>query len=117
MRRGLYLVGGDSNEMLCDSSLVLGLVQKPGSGRLGVSNGLLSCECLRSDGEKSCLWLDLLEHLSEVGAIDVGHKVDTKRASIGLQCLRHHQGTKVAASNSNVNDIRDTLSCVSEPFT
>lgn len=89
----LALVGRKSNEVLGDVRLVLGRLQEPGLGRVGIGAGFGGGEGLGGDQEEGGLRVGVLERFGDVGAINVGHKVQGQiGVAIGLQGLSDHDG-------------------------
>jgi hypothetical protein len=72
----LLFVGGEGDEMLGDLALVVGLLEEPLLGRVGVGGGLGGGEGLGGDQEKGGLGVRVLEGLGDVGSVNVGDEVE-----------------------------------------
>lgn len=90
----LLFVGGESNKVLGNVSLVLGLLEEPGLGSVGVGGGLGRGEGLGGDQEEGRLGVGVLEGLGDVSAVNVGNEVQSQviRAVV-LESLSDHDGT------------------------
>jgi len=89
-------VGGKSNEVLCNSRVVLGLLEEPFLCRVGVCDGLGSGEGLGRDEEEGGLWIGLAECFSDVGSVDVGDEVEGEVSlSVWLESFGDHDGAAV----------------------
>jgi len=90
----LGLVGRKSNEVLGDFGLILGRLEEPALGGVGVGAGLGGGECLGGDQEEGGLRVGVLEGLGDVGTVNVGNEVELHvGVAIGLQGLGDHDRT------------------------
>lgn len=130
----LLLVGGESNKVLRDIRL-LGLLQEPGLGSVGVCDGLSCGEGLGGNKEERGLAVGVPQCLSDVGSVNVGDEVSLEAAvGIRLESLSYHDGTarycqslllrgchcvghsQVGTTNTNVDDGVNLLACVTLPL-
>ena len=89
----LLLVGGEGNKVLGNLALVVGLLEEPRLGRVGVGRRLSGSEGLGGDEEKGGLGVGGLESLGHVGAVDVGHEMEGHVVSaVVLESFRNHDG-------------------------
>lgn len=71
----LFLVGGEGDKVLGDVTLVVGLLEEPLLGCVGVGGGLCGGEGLGGDEEEGGLGVRVLEGLGDVGSVNVGDEV------------------------------------------
>lgn len=89
----LLLVGRQSNEVLGDLALAVGLLEEPGLGGVGVGGGLGGGEGLGGDQEQSGLGIRVGEGLCHVGAVNVGDEVEGHvPGAVVLESLGDHDG-------------------------
>lgn len=92
---------------------ILGTLKEPLLRASGIRNGLLGSESLACDDEERGLGVALFQDLRQVSAVDVAAKVGSEVAlGVVLQGLGDHDRTKVAASDTNVDDVGDGLAGV-----
>ena len=90
----LLLVGGEGHKVLGNVSLVVGLLEEPGLGSVGVGGGLGRGEGLGGDQEEGRLRVGVLEGLGDVSAVNVGNEVQSQVfSSVVLESLSNHDGT------------------------
>lgn len=95
----LVLVGGESNKVLGNLALVVGLFEEPGLGRVGVGGGLGGGKGLGGDEEESGLGVGVLEGFGDVGSVNVGDEVKLHVVStVVLESLGDHDGAAVDVS-------------------
>jgi hypothetical protein len=98
------------------STHLLGRLEEPGLGRLGVGDGLLSGKGLGCDNEEGGLGVAELQGLGQVGSVNVGDKEGLQVSlAVVLQRLADHDGSQVGSTNTNVDDCVDALSSVTLP--
>eukprot|EP00760_Papus_ankaliazontas_P006658 PhM_4_TR13129/c0_g1_i1/m.69410 len=115
----LWAVRRDGDEVLCDTPFGVALVklQHGLAGRRGVEDRLLGREGLARNDKERLSDVDLLEHLREVRAVDVRHKVHLELVGgVGLQGLRDHHRAEVAAADANVDHVGNGLAAVALPL-
>merc|ERR1719495_143340 len=93
----------------------LGGFEEPVFGGCCVGNSFLCGEGFAGNYEESCLWVELLQGLSHVRPVNVGHKVNLWSNGKGLKGLGDHEGTEVGAADANVDDVGDCLAGVALP--
>ena len=117
-------VGGESNEVLCDSGLVtVESLEDGGLCSFGVRHGFKSRERLGSNDEERFFDVHLLEGFGHVGAVDVRNEVDFRRVfassrlvGIRLQGFGHHHRTEVGTADTDVHHVLDGLAGVALPL-
>ena len=117
-------VGGESDEVLCDSGLVA--IECLEDGCLcgfGVRHGFKSCERLGSNDEESFFDIHLLEGFGHVGAVDVRNEVDFRRSfacdrlfCIRLESFGDHHRTEVGTADTDVHNVLDGLAALAFPL-
>jgi len=128
----LLLVGGESNKVLGNLALVVGLLKEPSLGRVGVGGGLGGGEGLGSDEEESGLGVGVLEGLGDVCTVNVGDEVKLHVVStVVLESLGDHDRAavdvnwchsidadhiQIRTTNTNVDNGSKLLSSVSLPL-
>ena len=109
-------VGAERDEMFRDVRLVLGVIEEPRAGGVGVGDGLLGGERLAGDDEQGAFGIAEAEGLREVGAVDVGDKVRGKIAlGVRLEGLGDHHGAEIGSADADVDDGGDGFSGVARP--
>lgn len=104
-------------EMFRNMRLVLGSVEEPVPCRLCVRDGLLGGECLARDDEQRRLGIRKTQSLSEMGPVDIGHKVCVQiPLRVVLERFGDHNRPKVRPANSDVHDGLDRLARVTLPL-
>ncbi len=117
-------VGGECDEVLCDSGLVTAKCLEDGSlCGFGVRHGFKSRERLGSNDEERFFDVHLLEGFSHVGAVDVGNKIDFRGGlacdrlfCIRLQSFGDHHRTEVGTADTDVYHVLDGFAGVAFPL-
>lgn len=92
----LLLVGGESNKVLGNLALVVGLLEEPLLGCVGVGGGLGSGEGLGGNEEKSGLGVRVLKSLGDVCTVNVGDEMKLHVVStVVLESLSDHDRAAV----------------------
>ncbi|KAI6752010.1 hypothetical protein HG531_006706 [Fusarium graminearum] len=113
----LLLVGGESNKVLGNLALVVGLLEEPLLGCVGVGGGLGSGKGLGGNEEESGLRVRLLEGLSDVCAVNVGDEVKLHVVStVVLESFGDHDGAAIRTTDTNVDNGGELLAGVSLPL-
>jgi len=74
--------------------LVLCALEEPRPRRLGISDSLLSRECLAGDDEEGGLGITFAEFFSEVRSVDVGYEMGFQVAfGVSFESFGDHDGT------------------------
>ncbi len=102
--------------MLGNGRLIVGCRQEPLPGRVRVGHRLLRGEGLGGHQEQHRFRIDDFQRLDQVGAVDVGDKVDAQAGlAIRLQRLADHLRAEVRPADADIDDIGDRLAGVSLP--
>src|SRR5579862_5331313 len=92
--------------------------KKPLLGRRRVGAGLGSGESLTGNKKQGGFWLRVLERLGQMSSIYIGDKVKPKMAfPVWLESLGHHNRTKIATANSDIDNALDWFAGVALPCT
>ena len=93
-----------------------GVVYKPPAGRIRVGHRLLGRERLGGDHEQGGLWIQRFQGLENMGAVDIGNKVNRhSRLCIRFQGFRDHHRPQVGSADTDIYDVGNPLSGVSFP--
>ncbi|KAL2273297.1 hypothetical protein FJTKL_04809 [Diaporthe vaccinii] len=107
----LGFVGGQGHEVLRDVALATCLLEEPALCRVGVGGGLSGGEGLGGDQEEGCLGVSVGEGLCDVGAVNVGHKVQgLVLSTVVLKGLGDHDRTPIGTMSA-------LISCISMSIT
>ena len=106
----------DSNEMLgnrflflfgiiADDALFTQRLQEPVTNRMGVGDGLQSGEGLRGYDHQSGFGVQILGGLPHVGRVNIGNETAFQALlDVGLQGFVCHDGSKIRAANTHVDN-------------
>src|SRR5208283_1824771 len=111
-------IGRDRDKVLRDRLFVaFESGERPGAGRLGVCHRLQSGKGFRRDDEECFRWIEVLNGLREVGAVDIRYKTKC-HVSIGvvLQRFVRHYRPQAGAADADIDNVTNTLAAVPLPF-
>lgn len=92
----LGLVGGEGDKVLGNLALVVGLLEEPGLGSVGVGARLGGGKGLGGDEEEGGLGVGVLEGLGHVSAVNVGDEVEGHVVgAVVLEGLGDHDGAAI----------------------
>ena len=84
---------------------------------MGVGKSLEGCESLRTDDEQGFCWIEIPCGFREIGAVDIRDKAecDIPLAIMAQRFVGHHWA-EVGATDTDVDDIANTLTGIPLPF-
>lgn len=132
----LGLVGGEGDKVLGNLALVVGLLEEPGLGCVGVGACLGGGKGLGGDEEEGGLGVGVLEGLGHVSAVNVGDEMEGHVVgAVVLEGLCDHDGAaidvkvsmcwhvyvqvnlQIGTSNTDIDNGGQLLASVALPFT
>src|ERR1700690_680931 len=92
--------------------------ERPRPGGLGVRHRLQRGEGFRRDDEECFRWIEAVNGLREVGAIDIRHKTKCHASiRVVLQRLVSHYRAEIRATDTDIDYLTNALAGVPFPFT
>src|SRR5208282_99916 len=104
-------IGGDRDKVLRDRLFVASKSgERPGPGGLGVGHCLQRGEGFRRDDEECFRWIEVLNGLCEVGAVDIRYKTKCHASiRVVLQRLVGHYWTQIRAADADIDYVTNAL--------
>ena len=102
-------VGGDGHKVIGNRRLVAAVFQEPVPCDPGIGQGFLGAERLGLDQEQSGFRLYLAQHLADIAAVDVGHKMAAQAVMEGCQGFCDQLRPQVGAADTNADHVGEGL--------
>ncbi len=95
------------HKMAADIGFSKALLQKPSAGGAGVEQGFGGGKRFAGHDKHGAGGVELLQRLRQIGAVNIGHKMNVHALAVGLECQGSHLRPQVGAADADVDHIGD----------